>query len=269
MTRIAGFEALAAAAGHKAEFLTMTAPSRFHARYSDGRPNPTYQAGNDPRASQRFLCDVWARIRAKLAREGIAVYGFRIAEPHHDATTHWHLLLFVEPKDMQRLRDICRDYLLADSGDEPGAAKHRFKAVSVDPRKGSAAGYVAKYVAKNIDGFEVGQDFEGARAAADAGDWVKFIDALGGVLRCRDVPITLEKELTGELNDYGELKGEVIVGVRCGAVMVLTREVAWIFLWVGDSEAPWTCVNNCTVWFGGSGMDFNSSVAKTGPPPSS
>lgn len=108
--------------------------------------------------------------------------------------------------------------------------------------------------------------FEGIRAAADAGDWAKFIDALGGVLRGRDVPITLEKELTGELNDYGELKGEVIVGIRCGAAVVLTREVAWIFLLVGDSEAPWTCVNNCTPNLVRASDGYYPDSVATGPP---
>ncbi|GAC1328548.1 MAG: hypothetical protein NVSMB28_25490 [Collimonas sp.] len=39
---------------------------------------------------------------------------------------------------------------------EPGAFKRRLKVVRIDWNLGSAAGYIAKYVAKNIDGAHVG-----------------------------------------------------------------------------------------------------------------
>jgi hypothetical protein len=51
-----------------------------------------------------------------------------------------------------------RRYALQDDGHEPGAALHRFKAVEIDPDKGTAAGYIAKYIAKNIDGHALEHD---------------------------------------------------------------------------------------------------------------
>jgi len=73
-------------------------------------------------------------------------------EPHHDGTPHWHLLLFVEPENKTELLDIMKRYCFEEDGDEKGALEHRFEIVEIDLKKGSATGYIAKYVSKNIDG---------------------------------------------------------------------------------------------------------------------
>ncbi|MDH5633992.1 MAG: replication endonuclease [Gammaproteobacteria bacterium] len=162
MARMAGFELLADSLRHIAEFYTLTAPGRMHRyRFCSGtgtgpaRLKPVCNRnhdGSNPRDANRYLCRVWARIRAKLKRQGIPIYGFRVAEPHHDATPHWHLLLFMASEHREAVRGILRHYALQDSPDEPGAQEHRFKAVEIDRRKGTATGYIAKYISKNIDG---------------------------------------------------------------------------------------------------------------------
>ncbi len=47
---------------------------------------------------------------------GIHVYGFRVAEPQHDGTPHWHLLLFMPPKDVKQVGSIIRDYAMREDG---------------------------------------------------------------------------------------------------------------------------------------------------------
>lgn len=61
-----------------------------------------------------------------------------------------------------------RRYALADSPEERGAREHRCDFRVIDPTKGTAAGYMAKYVAKNIDGHHVGEDFNGGSALETA-----------------------------------------------------------------------------------------------------
>ena len=78
MVRMRGFEDYAKAEGHTALFYTLTTPSKFH-RYSGAGLNPKYQHST-PRQAQAYLCQVWARIRSQLKRDGINVYGFRVIE---------------------------------------------------------------------------------------------------------------------------------------------------------------------------------------------
>ena len=163
MTRIRGCEEYAVEQGHFGLFFTQTTPSRFHAVTVGGRTaarapraNPLYDGKSTPRDAQAWLCQKWARARSEMAREGIKVYGFRVAEPHHDGTPHWHSLLWFET-DLQSKQAmlIIGKHWLSDGGGEPGAKDHR---VNVKPMiQGGAAGYIAKYISKNIGQFDVGQ----------------------------------------------------------------------------------------------------------------
>jgi hypothetical protein len=160
MVRIRGFEEVAKYSQHAAVFVTLTTPSRMHATNATGIPNQSYD-GSSINDAQEYLNHVWQLCRAKLNRENIKPYGFRVVEPHHDGTPHWHLLLFMAPHQLKPFKDIINHYGLQDSPDEKGAKQYRVKFIDIDPTKGSAAGYIAKYIAKNIDGFAVGTDTSG------------------------------------------------------------------------------------------------------------
>jgi len=62
------------------------------------------------------------------------------------------MILFMEQDHTKPSRKICKHYALEESPGEPGALKHRFNFKAIDPQKGSATGYVAKYISKNING---------------------------------------------------------------------------------------------------------------------
>jgi hypothetical protein len=160
MLRMAGCEEIANERGDVGVFVTLTCPSKYHAVLAkSGTINPNYN-GATPREAQAYLTDVWACIRAKNHREGIAPYGFRIAEPHHDACPHWHLLLFVPADQVEQLQANMTAYALAEDGTEAGAVRNRIKIVRIEASKGTAAGYIAKYVGKNIDGEHVGEHLD-------------------------------------------------------------------------------------------------------------
>ncbi len=153
MLRIADTEREAQRLGHVGLFLTLTCPSRFHAVHrGTARVNPKYD-GSTPREAQAYLSKLWSRARAKLGRKRLGIYGIRVVEPHHDGCPHWHLLLWCEPQWAGAVAAIIRAYALADSPGEVARNESvRFDCKLIDPTKGTAAGYVAKYIAKNING---------------------------------------------------------------------------------------------------------------------
>lgn len=168
MLRTRGFEEIAGDLGHIALFWTITCPSKFH---SQGGKNSKYK-GATPRDAQAYLCDVWKRIRSAFNRAGIKPYGIRIAEPHGDGCPHWHMLLFVAPAHEPKMTAIIEKYAFMEDGSEAGAKENRVKLVRIEAGMGTAAGYITKYISKNIDGFGVGDHkaFEDGRTYTVAPD---------------------------------------------------------------------------------------------------
>ena len=166
MTRIAGFELIAKSHQHGAMMITTTCPSRMHKMRSQGKggavvANGKYD-GTTPREAQQYKSLQWQRMRAAAAKEGVKFYGFRIAEPQQDGTPHWHTLLFYSQHDAQRIQALALEYFLEnDNPNEAGAHAHRVSFEVIDWARGSAAGYIAKYVSKNIDGYQVDKDLYG------------------------------------------------------------------------------------------------------------
>lgn len=152
MTRIRGAEEYADARGHVGLFVTLTLPSRFHPVKlgSGGRPIPNKKyEGATPRDGQLWLRDMWAKTRSALGRKGVKMYGLRVAEPHHDATPHWHALIWAEDEAAaQAIEDKVRHYWVSEDGSERGAQENRVNIKRMV--KGGAAGYVAKYIAKSV-----------------------------------------------------------------------------------------------------------------------
>ena len=172
MVRMAGYQSIATAMGCDGLFLTLTSPSKYHNTRKKGGFVDQW-LGNSPKEAQRYLCRVWARIRAQLKREELPVFGMRVAEPHHDGTPHWHLLMFMQPEHVDRIREIFIGYAIDEEITElfpkvyrkpivgPLDYRPRCDVKMMDPSKGTATGYIAKYISKNIDGY--GMDGETGR----------------------------------------------------------------------------------------------------------
>lgn len=132
MTRIRGFENICNELGYVGEFYTLTAPSKYHATTKAGYRNSKWN-GASPSDTQSYLTGLWARIRAKLHREEIRIFGIRVAEPHHDGTPHWHMLMFMLPEDVERVRIIIRDYAWEEDHHELRSDKAKKRAFMLRP----------------------------------------------------------------------------------------------------------------------------------------
>ena len=202
MVRMRGFEEVAEEQELVGEFYTWTAPSRFHAWATTKNKktvrNSRYD-GSTPRHTQRYLCGQWAKARAKLARLGVRFFGFRVVEPHHDGTPHWHMLFFVHLSQRLLLRWVLRKYACEhDKKELAKSYKPRFDWRAIDPAKGSATGYIAKYIAKNIDGFNMDWDEESEEAVSTAAPAVAAWSSLWGIRQFQQVggpSVTVWREL--------------------------------------------------------------------------
>lgn len=161
MARIRGMEEYAINHGFEALFVTLTLPSRFHASLKKGFLNPKYD-DSTPKDGNDHLLKLWSLIRAKYGRNNIHPFGIRVVEPHHDGTPHWHLLVFVKPEHKAQIVQVFEDYVLKDSSSK-SEFQRRIDVTHIDPDQGSAVGYVAKYVSKNIDGAHLETDKEGGK----------------------------------------------------------------------------------------------------------
>ena len=159
MNTIAGIERYAASVGDVGMFITLTTPSKYHPTRQVGKgESKTVQINHSwnetaftPKDGQRYLCRIWSLIRTAFKDNDLEVYGMRVVEPHHDGTPHWHMMLFCKPGQRKAINEIMRRYALKEDGHEKGAAKQRFESRHLN--QGGAAGYIAKYIAKNIDGY--------------------------------------------------------------------------------------------------------------------
>jgi hypothetical protein len=180
MVKMRGFEDYARESGDINMFYTLTAPSKYH-RYSLDVFNTRYDEGMSPRKAQRYLCRVWARIRARLARLDIKLYGVRVCEPHQDGCPHFHFSLFMKPEHVDTVNAEFRRYALEEDGHEYGADEHRFKIERVK----TASAYIVKYISKNL-GLSINEkDFDhvtyGQRVSTWASLWgIRQFQIIGG-----------------------------------------------------------------------------------------
>ncbi|WP_434997895.1 replication endonuclease [Pectobacterium brasiliense] len=231
MSTIAGIERYASEQRDVGMFITITTPSKYHPTRVIGKEeNETVQFNRSwdkeaftPKDGQRYLVKMWGKMRTAFKDADLKVYGMRVVEPHHDGTPHWHMMLFCKRAHRQPVIDIMRRYALKEDGDERGAAKYRFECKHLN--KGGAAGYIAKYIAKNIDGYaldgqlddETGKPLRDMAAAVTA--WASTwripqfkaigIPTMGAYRECRSSPLRTVN-LTEKFDEQVE-------AVRCAA----------------------------------------------------
>jgi len=213
MTRLRGCESIAQENGLIGALFTITAPSKYHSytvknNQKSSVENEKYE-GATPPETQHYLSSVFAKARAKLGRLNVDFMGFRVCEPHHDGTPHWHALFFFKSEHEQVIRYVLAEYFTLADRDELNITRQdianwsnavlgksatgksvllnvtdkvekeviapiakrvkvRFDYIKIDPSLGSATGYIAKYIAKNIDGYKLEDDKEEGTTADKA-----------------------------------------------------------------------------------------------------
>lgn len=197
--RMRGYQEIADELQMPRLFLTLTAPSKYHSRHHYGPKNAKYN-GASPAQVQEYLSGVWANIRARWAKHGIKPFGFRVVEPHHDGTPHWHMMLFFAASDCDRAWQIFRQEGLSEDAEEVEGKE----GVRVDCKRlevgESAVGYLAKYIAKNITGENLGEvgDLEGNVEAKMGAARVRAWSSLWGIRQFQQigaVSVTVWREL--------------------------------------------------------------------------
>ena len=217
--RARGFEDLAKDLGHEALFITVTCPSKYHRSFSkSGAKNPKWQELM-PDEANTYLNDQWKKARAEFKRQNITPYGFRVVEPQHDGTPHWHMLFFIEGEKLKDLQDIIRHYALEVDGDEKGAAENRCDFKKINHDEGSATGYILKYIVKNIDGEGIGTD----KFGNDSINVAQRIDAWASCWRIRQfqqiggASVSVWRELRRLRTKFMDKKDEALEQARFAA----------------------------------------------------
>ncbi|MEH6491585.1 replication endonuclease [Halopseudomonas sp.] len=128
-------------------FVTFTAPPEFHPNPSHSASRCSYNKELGLKSSHKYISTAWVRIRSYLSKNGLkfgtdSCYGFRTAETHKDGSVHWHLQVFLKSSSLKLFRRSCKREF---------PRRAQVKIVVGDDSKGSASGYIFKYLMKDID----------------------------------------------------------------------------------------------------------------------
>ena len=171
MARIRGCQEYADSIGFVALFVTLTAPGKYHRLKKRGNyfiENKNWN-GAPPVAAHHWISGAWEKFRSAVGREtktrpALDYFGMRVVEPHVDGTPHWHAVFFVAPAHVDTFTKLLVKYQTKFDADElftedghrkERAIKARVDVKKIDRNKGDAVAYIAKYISKNIDGFEL------------------------------------------------------------------------------------------------------------------
>ena len=210
----------------------------------------------NPRWHVGGLWDNCRQILANTLRpfdDPIEYFGFRVVEPHHDGTPHWHMLVWVRPAHQHRLISILQRYALADNKEDLVRRRHpdskqpysditpRFDWKVMDKEKGGAVGYIVKYIAKNIDGYRVGEqgDLEAETAATEGARRVRAWASLWGLRQFQPLkgpPVGVWRELRRLPGRLQAEKG-IVVAPLASPVMEECRRYADAADWKNFTQA--------------------------------
>ncbi len=221
IVRMRGAQKYADEFGYICTFVTVTAPSRYHASKSsnpdiDNAPlesNPKYEDFT-PRETSQYLGGVWSRVRAKFARDGLDYFGLRVAEPHRNGTPHHHYTIFHKKEDTYKMRGAFLEHGLKDSAGEYGS-NHRIEFKAIDRSRGDVIAYLIKYLTKNINSRRAPRDLYGKVDYVQALKAVTAWAKVWGIRQFQSIgiqPVGVWRELRRASRDYCGRNARKIAG---------------------------------------------------------
>lgn len=151
VVRTRGDEERAIDLGYVGLFVTWTLPSKYHMKSTKWNECTIKEA-------HQTLMKKWALARAKLAKANIEWFGLRVAEPHADGTPHAHMFLYTQEQSKDAVKQILIETATEEDFEElinksgEAVISNRIDIKDSDPSKGTATGYIIKYISKNING---------------------------------------------------------------------------------------------------------------------
>ncbi|HCQ8976846.1 TPA: replication endonuclease [Klebsiella variicola] len=129
---------------HICEVITLTLPPAFHAIKKSGVPCAQWN-GSSPRVAHRILETIWQKVRSALS--DVPIYGTRVVEPHHDATPHWHIIMYLNKKDRELIISTFKKY--AEKLTEFDSEK---LVATISVKNEAIIHYLMKYMASSVPG---------------------------------------------------------------------------------------------------------------------
>jgi hypothetical protein len=169
VVRSRGDEERAIDLGFEGVFITWTLPSKYHR-------NSKKWIGCTPKEGHQNIMEQWKLARAWFKKLDIEWFGLRVAEPHKDGTPHAHLFLYVAPSQKAQLVKVIEQIAIDEDKhelrDKDGNLdkSRRIQFEYCDPAKGTATGYIIKYISKNINGAHMPED-DAQESAFSAQAW--------------------------------------------------------------------------------------------------
>jgi hypothetical protein len=139
-----GIEKRAKSKGLVASLVTFTLPSEYH-------PNPIDEDssnwhGFSPKEGYDKLNCITNKLNKMLHRaniyDGHSYYSIRAVEPHHDATPHFHILIFYKPECKDTIKNAIRYQFCDESFNDESKA---YSWIDIDENKSSPIHYLCKH----------------------------------------------------------------------------------------------------------------------------
>ena len=148
LMRMVGTAQYAENKAYDAHLVTFLCPIEMKSSFDYGEMNDEY-IKNSTLEAHKYLMKSWKNTRSALDKKEKDYFGFRVVEPCHDGSPHWHLLIYTSPQKSKFILEFLKERM------EKG---YKFKnkklqcSVQLEPIPNNDVAKVIKYLTKGIEG---------------------------------------------------------------------------------------------------------------------